>query len=212
MDNKNVFVAVALSMSVLLFWSAFVDPPKPKENQTEIVKNNQIDNKVLDSGLVPNINDSKIEKKISRNESIKKTNRILLENNKIKGSISLEGAIIDDLSFKSYRENLESDKSVIFLNPKDTDDGYFIESGWASIGNKIKVPNNKSIWSVRGNNLLTNNSPVVLEWNNNSGLIFRKKITLDDNYLFKVSQEVENKSPERIENTLCRCFRFEKRV
>jgi len=31
MDNKNVFIAVALSMSVLLFWSAFVDPPKPLE-------------------------------------------------------------------------------------------------------------------------------------------------------------------------------------
>ena len=39
MDNKNVFIAVALSMSVLLFWSAFVDPPKPNINQTEIVKN-----------------------------------------------------------------------------------------------------------------------------------------------------------------------------
>jgi YidC/Oxa1 family membrane protein insertase len=82
---------------------------------------------------------------------------------------------------------------VVFLNPKETDEGYFIESGWASIGNKIKVPNNKSNWSVRGNNILTNNSPIILEWNNGSDLIFRKKITLDDNYLFKVIQEVENK-------------------
>ena len=49
-----------------------------------------------------------IEKKISRQESIKKTNRVLLENNKIKGSISLEGALIDDLSFKNYKENSTS--------------------------------------------------------------------------------------------------------
>ena len=28
MENKNVFIAIALSMSVLLFWSAFVDPPQ----------------------------------------------------------------------------------------------------------------------------------------------------------------------------------------
>ena len=103
MDNKNVFIAVALSMSVLLFWSAFVDPPKSNKNQTEIVENQKPNNKELNNGLVPNINESKIEQKISREESIKKTNRILLENNKIKGSISLDGAIIDDLSFKNYR-------------------------------------------------------------------------------------------------------------
>ena len=153
MDNKNVFIAVALSMSVLLFWSAFFDAPKPDQNQNKIIKNEQIENKNLDSGLVRNINESKIVQKISRDDSIKKTKRIFLENNKIKGSISLEGALIDDLSFKNYKENLGSDNSVVFLSPKETENGYFIESGWASIGNKIKVPNNKSIWTVKGNNI-----------------------------------------------------------
>ena len=199
MDNKNVFIAVALSMSVLLFWSAFVDSPKPDQNQTKIIKNEQIKNKKLDSGLVPSINNSNIEQKISRDKSIEKTKRVLLENSKIKGSISLEGALIDDLSFKSYREDLKTNKSVVFLNPKETENGYFIESGWASIGNKIKVPNNKSIWNVRGNNILTNKNPVILEWNNDTGLIFKKKITLDDNYLFKVYQEIENRSSKKVE-------------
>ena len=199
MDNKNVFIAVALSMSVLLFWSAFIDPPKPNKNQTETVKNVQETNKDFDSGIVPNINESKIQKKISREDSIAKTNRVLLENNKIKGSISLEGAVIDDLSFKNYKENLESNNTVVFLSPKETDDGYFIESGWASIGNKVKVPNNKSIWSIVGNKVLSNNNPIILEWNNGSSLTFRKKITLDDNYLFKVIQEVENQSSAKIE-------------
>ena len=199
MDNKNVFIAVALSMSVLLFWSAFIDPPNPIENQTEIVKKEKGNNKEIDSGIVPNISNSNTEIKVSREESIKKTNRILLENNKIKGSISLEGAVLDDLSFKNYKENLESSKNVIFLSPKETDGGYFVESGWASIGNKIKVPNNKSIWVAKDSRILTNNSSIILEWNNGSNLVFRKKITLDDNYLFKIDQEVENKSSERIE-------------
>ena len=38
-------------------------------------------------------------KKISRDESIKNVDRINLENSKIKGSISLEGGIIDDITF-----------------------------------------------------------------------------------------------------------------
>ena len=65
MDNKNVFIAVALSMSVLLFWSAFVDPPKTIENQNEVVKNVQTENKASNSGLVPSINESKIEQKVT---------------------------------------------------------------------------------------------------------------------------------------------------
>jgi len=119
MDNKNVFIAVALSMSVLLFWSAFFDPPLPNENETKIVKNKQVESTELDSGLVPNIDELKVEQKISREDAIKKTNRVLLENNKIKGSISLEGAIINDLSFKNYRKNIDTQDSVIFFNQKD---------------------------------------------------------------------------------------------
>ena len=84
MDNRNVFVAIALSMSVLLFWGAFFETPKNNiENQT----NKQIekkDNSIQPSAnQAPEINQLNIEKKISRNESIKKSDRIKIENNNI---------------------------------------------------------------------------------------------------------------------------------
>ena len=199
MENKNVFIAIALSMSVLLFWSAFVDSPQPIEVQNQKVASSQSKNKVKDNGIVPSIDGTIVEKIISREESLKKTNRILLENKKIKGSISLVGAAIDDLSFKNYKVDIKSDNIVQFLNPKETKNGYFAESGWASIGNKIKVPTSKSVWTVVGNKVLTVNKPVTLEWNNGSNLIFRKKIEIDDNYLFKINQEVKNNSSEQVE-------------
>ena len=34
MDNKNVFVAIALSMSVLLFWGAFFETPRQVKEPT----------------------------------------------------------------------------------------------------------------------------------------------------------------------------------
>ena len=45
MDNRNVFVAIALSMAVLLFWGAFFETPRQvKEDQNvnsgQITKNN----------------------------------------------------------------------------------------------------------------------------------------------------------------------------
>ena len=199
MENKNVFIAIALSMSVLLFWSAFVDSPQPINAQNQKVSNTQAENKVTDNGIVPSIGESISKDNISREDSLKKTNRILLENEKIKGSISLVGATIDDLSFKNYKVNIKSNDIVQFLNPKETKNGYFAETGWASIGGKIKVPTGKSVWSVVGNKVLSVNNPVTLEWNNGSNLVFKKKIEIDDNYLFKINQEVKNNSSEQIE-------------
>ena len=117
MENKNVFIAIALSMSVLLFWSAFVDTPQPIDKQNQKVLSSQLKKNVVDNGIVPNIDGTIIKKNISREVSLKKTNRILLENKKIKGSISLEGAIIDDLSFKNYKVDIKSNDIVQFLNP-----------------------------------------------------------------------------------------------
>ena len=199
MENKNVFIAIALSMSVLLFWSAFVDPPQPVDIQNQKISNTQTENNVANNGIVPDIDGSIVKKNISREDALKKTNRILLENKKIKGSISLKGATIDDLSFKNYKVDIKSNDIVQFLNPKETKNGYFAETGWASIGNKIKVPTNKSVWSVVGNKILSINNPVTLEWNNGSNLIFRKKIEIDDNYLFKINQEVKNNSSDQVE-------------
>jgi len=200
MDNKNVFVAIALSLAVLLFWSAFFETPKPIVEKN-LAKENQAKNKgVLENNnITPNINETKLQVPASRKESINKVQRIKIENDKIKGSISLQGGIFDDLSFKNYKKDLDKEDNVIFLNPKESEDGYFAETGWTSIGNKIKVPTINSVWSIVGNKTLGVNNPVVLEWNNNKGIIFRKKIEIDEKYLFKINQEVQNNTSKTVE-------------
>ena len=201
MDNKNVFVAIALSMSVLLFWGAFFETPK---NQIEQKTNDQIQEKTENSitpstNRAPSINQLTVEKKISRDESINNSDRIRIENENIIGSISLEGGLIDDISFKNHKQKVEGSKNIEFLNPAQTENGFYAESGWASIGNKIKVPTKNSKWKVEGNKVLTDKSPVILKWNNNEGVIFKKKIELDEKYLFKISQEIQNNSSQSVE-------------
>ena len=54
MDNKNVFIAIALSLSVLLFWSAFFETPQPVQ-QNKV--NQQIQGKTQENNdISPNIN------------------------------------------------------------------------------------------------------------------------------------------------------------
>ena len=196
MDNKNVFVAIALSMSVLLFWGAFFETPKKPINTKD---NKKVEQKSEAGSIAPTINQPAIVKNISREDSIKKDKRVKIENNSIVGSINLKGAQIDDISFKNHKQKVEGDKNIIFLNPAETENGFYIETGWTSVGNKIKIPTKKSVWSVKGNNILSDNSPIVLQWNNGEGIIFEKKIELDNKYLFRITQQVRNNSNSSID-------------
>ena len=202
MDNKNVFVAIALSMSVLLFWGAFFETPK-KENQN-LKTNNQIQQRT-EKSIAPNTNQApsigqiNLEKKLSREDSIIKSNRIKIENKNIIGSISLEGGLIDDISFKNHKQKVEGEKNIEFLNPSQSENGFYVESGWASVGNNIKVPTKNSKWQIDGNKILTETTPVTIKWDNKEGIIFKKKIELDEKYLFKISQEIQNNSSTNIE-------------
>jgi len=189
MDSKNVLMAVIFSTIVLVFWATFFETPKVEQKniQNEVTKN--------ENTSTPSIEEIETSKKASRDESIKSVKRIKLENDNIKGSISLEGGIIDDITFKKYNKNLENDENVIFLNPKNSPEGYYIETGWASSGSeKLELPLDNTIWKVKGRGDLKPNNPIILEWKNNQGLVFEKKIELDNKFLFKITQTIKNNS------------------
>ena len=195
MDNRNVFVAIALSMSVLLFWAAFFETPRP-------VEKDQIQNQdkvKTENSITPNVNEIIKLKEISREEAIKKSKRISIENENVIGSLSLSGGLIDDISFKKHKQDLKNNENVQFLNPSEIENGFFVETGWTSINNKIKVPSRDSLWSVKGNSVLKNNQPVNLEWNNGEGILFKKKIELDEKYLFKITQIIQNNTNQTVE-------------
>jgi len=190
MDTKNVLFAIILSTIVLVSWTAFFAPVPNIDNNIEkkIVEKNENESS-------PSIDGNELKNEISRDQAINKTSRIKIENENIKGTISLQGAIIDDIIFKNYKEKLNSENKVVFLNPKNSVNEYFIETGWAASGNeKINLPTDNSMWEIKGNTTLTPNNPVLLQWNNNEGLVFTKKIELDDKFLFNISQSVKNNS------------------
>ena len=196
MDLRNVIFAIALSFAVLFGWSVIFETPQiEKQKELEQVQTKNEDSSTPSVNLVDTKNSV-----ISREEAVKTSARVIFENENVKGSISLKGALIDDITFKKYNETILEEKKVTYLNPLDTKDGYFVETGWAASNlGKVELPNTKTVWTVKGNKRLSDVNPVVLEWDNNSGLIFRKKIELDDKFLFRVTQEIQNKSKQTVE-------------
>tara|TARA_B110001452_G_scaffold167892_1_gene140288 strand:+ start:8036 stop:9724 length:1689 start_codon:yes stop_codon:yes gene_type:complete len=196
-ENKNVFIAIVLSMAVLLSWAMFVERPQQIDSNT--LKQEKIKKVENNNEITPNINQTLEVNTITRNESINKKNRVKINNESIIGSISLNGGLLDDISFKKHKQDLKNNLNVEFLNPKETENGYYVETGWTSIGNKIKVPSINSTWTVSGNKILSNGKPVTLEWENGEGIIFKKKFEIDDKYLFTISQKVENNTSNSID-------------
>ena len=191
MDFKNVLMAIVLSTVVLIGWATFFEAPIIEQEvpEKQITKNQD------DSSPSVTDEDKEIKNEITRDDVINNTKRVSIENENIKGSISLKGAIIDDIIFKNYKEKLGGQENVTFLNPRNASKEYFIETGWASSGSEnIKLPVLDTIWKIKGNSRLTPNNPITLEWDNGDNLIFTKKIELDDKFLFKITQNIKNKS------------------
>jgi YidC/Oxa1 family membrane protein insertase len=111
----------------------------------------------------------------------------------------LKGAIIDDLTFKQYNAELDSNENVVLLNPRNIEDGYFIESGFVTSDKNIDIPNSESVWTVKGNSKLTEQTPIKLSWTNNQGITFEKDISLDNQFLFTVKQRVINSTDKKFD-------------
>ena len=186
-SNKNIIAAISLSAAIIVLWALFFSPsPEDREK----IKQKRIDSvKSLDA---PEIENSETNNLLSRKEALNKDKRIVFENDNVKGSISLKGAIIDDLLFKNYNEKLEGTKKVVLLNPRNASDTYYLETGWVTNNKNIDLPNNKSKWRVEGNTKLSPGNDVKLIWKNAQGLTFEKIISIDNKFLFTVNQKIKN--------------------
>ena len=191
MDTKNVIAAISLSAAVIILYGLFFAPPPPDPKQIQSKENTTIETTTTDA---PSLDQNEETLKISRDEALKENERILFENDNIKGSISLTGSTIDDLEFKKFKETLNGDNNVTLLNPSKVRNGYYVETGWATTNKNIDVPNAKSIWKIEGNNKLTPNSPIKLIWSSDQNIKFEKKISIDNQYLFTVNQTIINNS------------------
>ena len=187
MDTKNVIAAISLSAAVIILYGLFFAPP-PKEisilDQEKTTLNSE----------APTIDTSEELIEISREEAIKESERVKFENENIKGSISLLGGTIDDLVFKNYTETLDGEKKITLLHPKKFGQGYYVETGWVSSSKNIDLPGSQTVWKVEGNDKLAPNQPVTLSWSNKQGINFKKKIKIDEKFLFSIDQTVINKT------------------
>ena len=200
MDTRNIILATALSIGILLVWSVYFAPP-PVLNEpitselSESSESNEIDSDLGLGSLDESIDIIEENEILSLEDSISDSDRIEINTPGISGSIRLNGLIIDDVTLKSYRETLdENSENIRFLSPLKTGDGHEVSFGWIQATNSdFEIPNRNTPWKlISGSNVLNLNNELIFEWKNKTGQIFQSTIELDDEYLFKITQKIIN--------------------
>ncbi|GLQ11190.1 membrane protein insertase YidC [Devosia yakushimensis] len=207
-DNRNIILAIVLSMVVLFGWQFFVAGPQMEraQQQAQIAAEQQA---AADAALATPATPATpgaaaatpaatgTQTFASREEAVAASQRVAISTEDLEGSINLTGARIDDLRLKQYRETVDPQSPIItLLTPSGVPNAYFAEEGWVPVaGTNIAVPTAQTVWTVDGDNsTLTATTPVTLSWDNGAGLIFRRTISIDEHYLFTVSQTIENQT------------------
>ena len=202
-DNRNVILAIVLSMLVLFGWQYFVAGPQLEQaqRQAEIAAAQQAGaDTTLATPATPGqaavpAAPGAVQGFETREAALAASQRVTIDTEDLEGSINLTGARIDDLRLKQYRETVDPDSPIItLLTPQGLPNAYFAEEGWvAASGSGIAVPDAQTVWTVEGGNAtLTAATPVTLAWDNGAGLVFRRTISVDEHYLFTVEQTIEN--------------------
>jgi YidC/Oxa1 family membrane protein insertase len=115
------------------------------------------------------------------------------------------GAQLDDLHLTQYRETIDpKSPTIVLLSPAGSPNAFFAEQGFVgATGTIAKLPDAKTVWSADANAVLGVGKPVTLTWDNGEGLVFTRQISIDDHYVFSVTQEVQNNSDAPVALSPC---------
>lgn len=218
MENKNMLIAIALSIAVLLGWQYFYVAPQVERQRAQLAEQQvqaqqqatpaaegvpaadgvpappgaggvpAVPGAAPAAGAVPGA-------PANRAAVLAATPRVAIDTPSISGSINLRGARLDDVRLKKYRETVDpTSPTIVLFSPAGAADAYYSDFGMvADAGANVALPAADTEWTVESGSTLTADAPVTLAWDNGAGLVFRRTFAVDKDYMFTVSQSVENR-------------------
>ncbi len=187
-QNKNVILAIVLSSLVMFGWLFLAPAP--------VVDPNASPTTTSEASITPPSGDAAAAGPATLEVApLQTAGSVEIDTPRLVGSISLLGGRFDNLSLKDYRATTDPTSDLEqLLFPETSATPYYALYGWGPAGSLApsEVPNNNTIWSLDQGNVLTPETPITLKWQSPNGLIFRRELAVDEDYLFSVTQSVEN--------------------
>lgn len=190
-DYMRMLVAMALTFIILVIFNKYFMPP-PKQ-QTVVEQAASVSVPAVEQPFAPRLRGDLIAESLD--------DRVLIETDKVKGSISLKGGRIDDVSLAQYKTALDNPQDVALFSPSGSNLAFYAEFGWAgnNMGNNA-LPSANTKWSLASDSAprLTVETPVKLVWDNGQGMTFERDIAIDEHYMFTITQRIINNSDKSV--------------
>jgi len=219
-DQKNLIIAIAVSVAIMLGFQFFVEAPKQERLRQQQAASQAVNPGAANPGAagstaptpgtqagtqpgssqlpaLPAAPGAGLAQ--SREAALAQSPRVTVDGLRLRGSINLVGGRIDDVILPDYRETIDPKSPAITLfSPAGAPHGYYAEFGWtAGPGASVKLPGSQTLWSA-DKTTLKSDDKVTLRWDNGEGLVFTRVIALDRDFLFTVTQGVENKTDKPV--------------
>lgn len=204
-DQRNLILAIALSVAIIMIFQFVIAPPRPLPPKEQPAPTAGAPAPAAPAAPAvpaapaqPSIPGQPAAPAAERAASLVKAPRIKINTPSLHGSISLQGGRIDDLTLVKYRETPDpKSPEIVLLSPSGAPHAYFAEFGLVPAnGTTQPMPGRDTVWST-GASELTPDKPVTLTWDNGKGLLFTRSVAVDKDYLFTVTQKVENRTDSR---------------
>jgi YidC/Oxa1 family membrane protein insertase len=196
-DQKNLLIAIVMSVVILLgfqmLFPAEVTEPTETAPRSDVAGDDSASIPVP-GGETPSTSTPPAELEQAPIVDIPRLPITPGESGRLTGSVALVGGRIDDLTFTDYQETVDPESAHIqLLMPPESGQPYFAEFGWAPENRDSAgpIPDAETKWRT-SDSALTPETPITLTWDNGAGLTFTRKIAIDENFMFSVTQSVAN--------------------
>ncbi len=199
-ENRNLILAMVLSLAVYFGWTYFVTGPQMRVEQAKRAYAAQQVKGTGSSGLPLTPQATAQALHLSRDQALQRGGpRIAIQTPSLDGSLLLKGARLDDLRLKNYHETVDNKSpEIVLFSPEGSAYPYYAQFGFVGQDQKLAVPTSTTQWKQVGSGALTPNAPVTLTWDNGHGLVFTRQIKIDDKFMFTVSDSVANKQDAKV--------------
>jgi len=203
-NNRNYFIAIALSVLIVLGWQfLYMNPRIEAQRKAELAQKAQ---QTTQQTQTPGANGAaggaqtngsaptgQAAATTSLADALAKNPRVVIDTPALSGSINLAGGRLDDLKLKGYHETVDDSSPIITLfSPSETKDGYYAELGYIGDEATGSVPGPSTLWTAAEGAKLTEKTPVTLTYTNDKGITFARTISVDDRYMFTVTDKITN--------------------
>ncbi|MEM9233842.1 MAG: membrane protein insertase YidC, partial [Pseudomonadota bacterium] len=202
--DRNVILALVLSMGLFLGYDILVLGPKREAYQAAEAERQAAAAEQMDPADAGQTFFPGTEEAETREEALTQAPaRVPIRTETLSGSINLRGLFFDDLTLLNYNATLDEESpNIVLLSPRSAPNAQFMRAGM-SIQTDLATPGDlgaNSIWEAPEGAVLTPTSPVTFTRDVN-GVTHEITISVDDQFLFTVDQQVTNNSSNPIRTT-----------